>query len=490
MSGRNCKRQRGFAGFLALCAALLVAGSTAAWSQVSADPPGRVGRIAARQGDVWILDADSSEWVAAALNRPFTQGDRLATGADGSATLRIGSTALIMDRDTTIDAVRLDDDRVQIALEQGSVALQVLSADIAAETALSTAEGRFEPLRAGLYRVDRQGQTSWGSVWRGELALTAPDLRLTLQPGERADLWLDTNRGLTHSRPLAPLNDDFAATVWRDTESAAGAGAAAPVYVSPEMTGADDLGRYGGWQQHPQFGPVWAPTVVAAGWAPYRFGQWVWLRPWGWTWVDDAPWGFAPFHFGRWFWWGGRWFWAPGPWMPRPVFAPALVGWFGGPQLRVVIGAQPSPAVGWVPLAPHERYRPPFAAGPAYLNRVNAGPPGFGGRPPGYANRQVPGAVTVLPGAAPVPRQPVAGMAVDGRVVDWRRRLPRDDFYRPPPPALPAAPQATSREPVQWPAHRPVPPAMPPMPARPVTQPPLPQVPVQPLPPPRPHPGP
>ena len=22
--------------------------------------------------------------------------------------------------------------------------------------------------------------------------------------------------------------------------------------------------------------------------------------PWGWTWVDDAPWGFAPFHYGRW----------------------------------------------------------------------------------------------------------------------------------------------------------------------------------------------
>jgi hypothetical protein len=24
------------------------------------------------------------------------------------------------------------------------------------------------------------------------------------------------------------------------------------------------------------------------------------MSPWGWTWVDNAPWGFAPFHYGRW----------------------------------------------------------------------------------------------------------------------------------------------------------------------------------------------
>ena len=29
-------------------------------------------------------------------------------------------------------------------------------------------------------------------------------------------------------------------------------------------------------------------------------GRWVWTEPWGWTWVDDQPWGFAPSHYGRW----------------------------------------------------------------------------------------------------------------------------------------------------------------------------------------------
>ena len=41
-------------------------------------------------------------------------------------------------------------------------------------------------------------------------------------------------------------------------------------------------------------------VAVAVGWAPYRYGRWAWVRPWGWTWVDNAPWGYAPFHYGRW----------------------------------------------------------------------------------------------------------------------------------------------------------------------------------------------
>ena len=50
----------------------------------------------------------------------------------------------------------------------------------------------------------------------------------------------------------------------------------------------------------PNTAPMWMPNGVAADWAPYRYGHWVWISPWGWTWVDDASWGFAPFHYGRW----------------------------------------------------------------------------------------------------------------------------------------------------------------------------------------------
>ena len=73
--------------------------------------------------------------------------------------------------------------------------------------------------------------------------------------------------------------------------------------VSPYVVGRSDLAVYGTWQTYPAYGPVWIPRTVPPGWAPYRFGHWVWIAPWGWTWVDDAPWGFAPFHYGRWMMW-------------------------------------------------------------------------------------------------------------------------------------------------------------------------------------------
>ena len=66
------------------------------------------------------------------------------------------------------------------------------------------------------------------------------------------------------------------------------------------MTGYEDLDDYGVWRNEPEYGAVWFPTRVAVGWVPYRYGRWAWVRPWGWTWVDDAPWGYAPFHYGRW----------------------------------------------------------------------------------------------------------------------------------------------------------------------------------------------
>ena len=71
-------------------------------------------------------------------------------------------------------------------------------------------------------------------------------------------------------------------------------------YVSPSIAGVEDLDGYGQWQQVPYYGWCWTPATVAAGWAPYRAGRWMWQDPWGWTWVSTERWGWAPYHYGRW----------------------------------------------------------------------------------------------------------------------------------------------------------------------------------------------
>ncbi|MBZ5601501.1 MAG: hypothetical protein LAO79_04265, partial [Acidobacteriia bacterium] len=146
--------------------------------------------------------------------------------------------------------------------------------------------------------------------------------------------------------------------------------------------------------------------------------------PWGWTWIDDAPWGYAPFHYGRWVFVGGGWGWVPGPVVVgvRPVYAPALVAWVGGPRFGVSVGIGGGiGAVGWFPLGPREVFVPSYRYSGAYIERVNVTNTVIVNRTliregnvtnVNYVNRGVPGAVVAVRGDAMVGGRPVAAAAV------------------------------------------------------------------------------
>jgi hypothetical protein len=140
-------------------------------------------------------------------------------------------------------------------------------------------------------------------------------------------------------------------------------------YVADEVAGTQDLDNNGTWTSTPDYGYVWMPTAVAVGWVPYRFGHWVWIAPWGWSWIDDARWGYAPFHYGRWVQYHETWCWVPGPRRGHPVYAPALVGWVNGPSMSGP-AAMASP-VAWFPLGPRELYVPAYAVSQTYVRNVN-----------------------------------------------------------------------------------------------------------------------
>jgi hypothetical protein len=189
------------------------------------------------------------------------------------------------------------------------------------------------------------------------------------------------------------------------------------------MVGARDLDGYGTWESLPVYGAVWYPSTVPVGWAPYRYGNWTWVAPFGWTWVDAAPWGYAPFHFGRWMWASGRWGWCPGDRGGRPRWAPALVAWYGSPG-----GDGSGTVYGWVPLGWGEPYIPtwrrcsgncwrqynqPYAvaqADPRPANLVR------------FANAGVPGAMTAVNAAVLRGSRPIAPnqVSTDG----WVTRAP------------------------------------------------------------------
>ena len=402
-----------------IATALMLAalGSASAQTDPAVDPPSRAARLSEFSGQVWLYNADSGEWVSAVRNRPITAGDRLATEAGARAEMQLGSTSVRLDSGTELEVIALDDERLSLQLISGSVTARVVDQAGAGLFDLSTDEGRFVVQRNGSYRFDREGGNSRISVYSGQARYEGPNSGLPVNPGQRAEFWIDSG-GVAQYGLSAPVNDAFAA--WNSDRDRRAVASVSARYVSPEMTGAEELDRYGRWEQNPEYGALWIPTAVAVDWAPYRSGHWAWVRPWGWTWVDDAPWGFAPFHYGRWVNVRSTWCWTPGVRVARPVYAPALVAWVGGPRANVSITIGSGP-VGWFPLAPREVYVPSYRVSPRYAQNINIthvtnvtvinnvfnNPQG----PREFDNRRWPGAVTVVPAAVMTSRQPVAPAA-------------------------------------------------------------------------------
>ena len=405
------------------------------------DPPGRVGRLSEVEGAVWVYAPESAEWITAARNRPVTTGDRLSTEKDGRAEIRIGSTTLRIAANTELEVLQLDDNHLSLQLLSGSLSARLRTRESATEFGVATGEGRFRTDRTGSYRFDRIDDTSQVTVVSGQAQFEGDRTALTVMPNQRAEFWRDKPEAPTQYSITDPVRDPF--SDWVASLDQREERSVSTRYVSPEMTGVEDLDRYGRWEQSPDYGAIWIPRNVAPDWAPYRMGHWAWVNPWGWTWVDDAPWGFAPFHYGRWMWHRNAWCWTPGTYIARPVYAPALVAWVGGPNLSLSISVGNSPSVGWFPLAPREVYVPGYRVSPRYIRNVNVthvtnitnvtniiNSPGTVVQQTHYINRGMPHAVTVVPAVVMERRQPVAPAMtrVNDRVLrDMGRERPRVD---------------------------------------------------------------
>ena len=389
------------------------------------DPPDRVGRLSYIQGPVSFLAASADSWSVAEPNRPVTTGDRLWADSNARLEVDVGSTTLRAAGLTEVDIVRLTDHWVQVRIPQGTLnqRLRVLAPDQDYE--IDAPNAAVSLAGAGEYRVDvsADGSTTTITVRSGRAEITAAGSSFAVEAGQVATIRGDSalTYDLTDTGPL----DDF--DRWaRERDARADQAGAALRYVSQDTPGVEDLDSYGQWDVDADYGPVWYPTVVEVGWAPYRQGHWVWIGRWGWTWVDEAPWGFAPYHYGRWAFVRGRWGWCPGRAIVQPVFAPALVIFVGGPSWRPRPEFGPGGGVAWFPLAPGEPYYPAYTTTVEYRRRINVTyvtniaiadrtAPAAG---ESYRNRDVRGAVTAVPvrvfaGAQPVRRSVVTVAASD-----------------------------------------------------------------------------
>ncbi|HWZ56683.1 MAG TPA: DUF6600 domain-containing protein, partial [Verrucomicrobiae bacterium] len=289
---------------------------------------------------------------------------------DSLGEVHVGSLAIRMASETGISFLNLDDRTVQIQLAQGTIEVHLRRYEPGNAVEIDTPNLAFTLTNAGEYRIetDPNGDSTLIIVREGGGQVTGGGESYDLGPGQQYTFG-GTDQ-LSYDAQPAPGFDDFES--WCQQRDQRENRSASAQYVSRDIDGYYDLDDYGDWQVVPEYGRVWVPRGVAAGWAPYHFGHWVWIAPWGWTWIGDEPWGFAPFHYGRWAFVGGYWGWVPGPLVVRPVYAPALVGFVGGSGFGVTVGFGGGvTGVGWFPLGPRDVWVPGYRCSPRYVQNVN-----------------------------------------------------------------------------------------------------------------------
>lgn len=331
------------------------------------DPPTRAGRIGYVQGSVSFQPGGQGDWVDAVPNRPLTTGDNLWADRGARAEVQMGSTSVRLGSETSITFLDLDNNVTQIRLSVGTLFFRVRHVGSDDTFEVDTPNLAFNVTQPGEYRLDvnENGDQTTAVVWHGDAEITGGGSSYRLSEGQEG-----TFSGVDQLRydvgAIGP-EDDFSR--WALDRDERQDRARSTEYVSADMTGYQDLDEYGRWYDEPGYGHVWAPVGVPYGWAPYRYGHWVFISPWGWTWVEDEPWGFAPFHYGRWAYFHRGWCWVPGPVAVVPVYSPALVAFVGGGGFHVGIGV--GGGVGWFPLAPGEVFVPWYRTSPRYVQNVN-----------------------------------------------------------------------------------------------------------------------
>jgi len=333
------------------------------------DPPSRVARISYLDGNVSFQPSGTEDWAAAAKNRPVTVGDKLWTDQDSRAELQAGQASLHLGSMTALSFLNLDENILQARIAEGAINFRVREMREGDLYEVDTPNLAFTVKEAGAFRIDvnENGDGTRVMVIRGEGEITAGGKTYEVHAGEQAEL--DGVDDPQYDVRSAPAPDDL--DRWASDRDLKEEHSDSAKYVSRDVPGYSDLDDYGSWREEPDYGPVWYPRTVEVGWAPYSYGYWNWVGPWGWTWVDYAPWGFAPFHYGRWAYVGGGWGWCPGPVYARPFYGPAFVGFVGGGGFGFGFGGGFGGGIGWFPLGFREPYHPWYHSSGNYFRNVN-----------------------------------------------------------------------------------------------------------------------
>jgi len=314
-------------------------------------------RLSFIEGDVQIYTEDTSEWVAATINMPLRDGDRIWVPQKGRAELQLNDgSSLRLNEDSSLEILRTEIHSFQFYLSTGYAYVNFRGSReslFQLDTPISSARA----YEKGIFRVDVTDDTYTDiSVIRGLVHVDSErgskkvkeGYTLSISEDDYADL-----HTMEHPDEWVTWNEERDEVLYEKRYSTR--------YLPDELSPySSDFDSYGSWVYIEEYGHVWTPSaVVSVGWAPYRHGRWVWIAD-DYIWISYEPWGWVPYHYGRWiFNVSIGWCWVP-PVRDTIYWGPGFVGWVYTPEY-----------VAWVPLAPGEIYYGYGYYGPHSVNITN-----------------------------------------------------------------------------------------------------------------------
>ncbi len=264
-------------------------------------------RISFLEGDVQMRTTEAGDWVAAAINTPLDEGDELWVPEGGRMEFQLNTgTAVRLDQNSALQILTLERASSQFYLTEGYAYVNHNSPRgtvIQFDTPVSS-------LRAydkAVFQVDVPDQFTDVSVFAGSVDAEGRDGKTRVNAGRTLTL----GEGSEAELALIGRPDDWQNwNVQRDKRFATRGDSYR--YLPEELrVYSSDLDDGGRWVQVPEYGFVWILRAVAADWAPYRTGRWMW-RGGDYVWISYEPWGWTPHHYGRWA-HAPRigWFWIP-----------------------------------------------------------------------------------------------------------------------------------------------------------------------------------
>ncbi len=287
------------------------------------DVTARVARISILRGEAQIRHLNSQDWERVTNNLPVVEGDEIATDADSRLEIQFNKdTYLRLSENAYLKVTTLRDEGIALSLPNGTMSLRVLNFDKDRTFFEIDAPQLTVALqKAGMYRIDAgdrdQTKVRVTVTDDGLARIYTDNSGFTLRSGRSSELQIAGRyAGEWDTTDASRYTDDFDSwALQRDAVIAKRLrDAHYDQYYDRDIYGAEDLNGYGDWIYTKKYGYVWKPygnaTASYDDWSPYRYGQWRWIPPYGWTWVNDEPWGWATYHHGRWVYDDG-WYWSP-----------------------------------------------------------------------------------------------------------------------------------------------------------------------------------